>query len=250
MTNKFCVAFVCNFRYLNKFYDTCNALINVGEYTGPIVLLVGSDINVKELRKQHFFSKYPQILIHQEPDLTFSNATIDLINTANAKCDKFGYKLFQYHKFYLFTPFFKQWSYVFYIDCGAKIYDNIAPILAQATPNTLVAHSDAYPTYKWKLKDQFIGSIPEALQNLDYFQSTIMLYSTNLIDGDNTLHSLCNLVEKYPHSKTNDQGIINLQFIHVWKQIDICDNKKYLYDFNVRHTDKPYIMTKYFVFND
>lgn len=247
MTTRFCVAFVCNFRYLDKFFETCNALIYVGEYSGPIVLLVGDDINVRALNALPFFVKHPQILIRQEPDIVFSDKAIQTINATNAKCDKFGYKLFQYHKFYLFTPFFKQWDYVFYIDCGAKIYDCIGAILACAKPGQLVAHSDAYPTYNWKLKDQFMVSVT---YNIDYFQTTIMLYSTEIIDGYATFQNLCSLAEKHPDSRTNDQGIINLAFLNQWSQMPFGDERKYYYDFCVRHNDKPYIMTKYYVFND
>ncbi len=245
MKTSFCVAFVCNFRYLDKFFESCNSLIYVGEYSGPIVLLIGDDINVRALKALPFFVKHPQILIHQEPDIVLK--AIKTINETNAKCDKFGYKLFQYHKYYLFTPFFKQWDYVFYIDCGAKIYDNVAPILACAKPGKLVAHSDAYPTYNWKLKDQFLSSIS---YNIDYFQTTIMLYSTEIIDGYATFQNLCSLAEKHPDSRTNDQGIINLAFIGKWSQIPFGNERKYYYDFCVRHNDKPYIMTKYYVFND
>ena len=213
-------------------------------------MLVGNDINVKSLSELHFFKQYPQILIRQEPDITFPDNVVQAINATNAKCDKFGYKLFQYHKFYLFTPFFKQWSYVFYIDCGAKIYDNIQPVLDCATPGTIVAHSDAYPTYQWKLKDQFLEGISEIIRNNDYFQSTIMLYSTDIIDGTNTFSKLCELTALYPHCRTNDQGILNLAFANQWKQIPLVHEKKYIYDFYVRHDNMPYIMTKYYVFND
>jgi lipopolysaccharide biosynthesis glycosyltransferase len=158
--------------------------------------------------------------------------------------------LFQYHKFHLFTPFFKQWRYVFYIDCGAKIYNNIAPILQTATPDTLLAHSDAYPTYQWKLSCQFLEKIDLDLDlDTDYFQSTIMLFDTNIIE-DNTFQQLYKLTEKYPVSTTNDQGILNLYFKKKWKQIPIGDETTYYYDFNIRNSDKPYIMTKYYVFND
>lgn len=248
----YCVAFVCNFRYLDKFFETCNALIYVGEYSGPIVLLVGNDINIRALNALPFFTKHPQILIRQEPDIVFSDQATKTIHSTNAKCDKFGYKLFQYHKFYLFTPYFKQWDHVLYVDCGTKIYDSIAPILACAVPGTLVAHSDAYPTYKWKLKDQFVESID---YNRDYFQTTIMLYSTEIIEKDvrqplKTFNTLCSLTEQHPDCKTNDQGIINLAFIDHWTQMPLGDEKNHYYDFCVRHSNKSYIMTKYYVFND
>ena len=196
-----------------------------------------------------------QILIKHCPDIVFNREISAKIDKTNTHCGKFGYKLFQYHKYHLFTPFFKQWRYVFYIDCGAKIYNNIWPILQTATPNTLLAHSDAFPTYTWKLSCQFINT--EELSKIwdlktDYFQSTIMLFDTNIIEDD-TFQQLYELTEKYPVSTTNDQGILNLYYICIkqkWKQIEMGNETTYFYDFNIRNSDKPYIMTKYYVFND
>ena len=250
--DSFCVAFVCNFRYLDKFFETCKTLIDVGEYDGPIVLIVGNDINVDALNKHPFLKKNKQIMVKYFPDVTFSKEVSAKIDNTNRQCGKFGYKLFQYHKYHLFTPFFKQWRYVFYIDCGAKIYNNIAPILQTVEPNTLLAHSDAYPTYQWKLRCQFLEIDTEFDLNIDYFQSTIMLFDTSIIE-DNTFQQLYELAEKYPVSTTNDQGILNLYFNCIqkkWKQIRLEDETTYYYDFCVRNSDKPYIMTKYFVFND
>lgn len=246
--DSFCVAFVCNFRYLDKFFETCKTLIDVGEYDGPIVLIVGNDINAEALNKHPFIKGNKQILVKHYPDIVFCKEVSAKIDQTNTQCGKFGYKLFQYHKYYLFTPFFKQWRYVFYIDCGAKIYNNIAPILRTVEPNTLLAHSDAYPTYQWKLSGQFMEKINMDL-DIDYFQSTIMLFDTNIIE-DNTFQQLYELTEKYPVSKTNDQGILNLYFQTKWKQIVLGDETTYYYDFCVRQSEKPYIMTKYFVFND
>jgi hypothetical protein len=86
----------------------------------------------------------------------------------------------------------------------------------------------------------------------DYFQSTIMLFDTNIIESD-TFQELCALTEKYPISGTNDQGILNLYFVCIkdkWRQIPLGNDSTYFYDFNIRKNDKPYIMTKYYVFND
>jgi hypothetical protein len=256
-----CVAFVCNFRYLPKFVETCSALIDVGEYSGPIVLVVGDDINLTGLKTHPFIKSHTdQIIIHYCPDIVFGAETNAKINVVNTKAGKFGHKLFQYHKFHLFTPFFKQWRHVFYIDCGAKIFAPIAPILGCAKPGLLLAHSDAYPVHQWKLSGQFRAVFPEINENLakrwnldvDYFQSTIMLFDAALIEDD-TFQNLCELTEKYPVSGTNDQGILNLYFICVknkWEQIPLGDADTYFYDFNIRETDKPYIITKYYVFND
>lgn len=252
----YCVVFVCNFRYLEKFFETCRNLIDVGEYNGPIVLIVGNDINVEALKKHAFMKSNPQIMVHYCPDIIFNREVSSELDKVNTKCGKFGYKLFQYHKYHLFTPFFKKWKYIFYIDCGAKIYDNIQPILDCALPDTLLAHSDAYPTYNWKLSCQFYLEDAHKKMDwnmdIDYFQSTIMLFDSSIIEDD-TFQKLYELTEMYPCSKTNDQGILNLYFVCMrkkWKQLKFGNDSTYFYDFYIRNSDKPYIMTKYFVFND
>jgi len=249
------VVFVCNAKYFDKFVETCTALIDVGEYKGDIVLVIGDDI-CEEDAKQHAFIKSQQIIVHKCPDITFANfATMTETNTM---CGKTGNKLFQYHKYHLFTTFFKRWDTIFYIDAGAKIFNNIHPILdcATETKDALLAHSDAYPTYQWKMSGQFRGDCRELSERWDlerdYFQSTIMLFDTSIIEED-TFRELCDLTEKYPTSGTNDQGILNLYFVCIknkWRQIPMENDDTYFYDFNIRKNDKPYIMTKYFVFND
>lgn len=261
MSKSLCVAFVCNFKYLRKFVETCSALIDVGEYTGQIVLIVGDDINVKGLYTHPFIKLHAdQIIIHYCPNIIFNAETNAKMTDVNTKSGKFGHKLFQYHKYHVFTPFLKQWDYVFYIDCGTKIYAPIFPLINCLKPNLLLAQSDAYPSYKWKLSGQFKNYFPEIYQNLcnkwnldiDYFQSTIMMFDTSIIE-DNTFRDLCDLTESYPISGTNDQGILNLYFICIknkWEQIPLGNEQTYFYDFHVRRDDKPYIMTKYFIFND
>jgi hypothetical protein len=61
----------------------------------------------------------------------------------------------------LFNTFFKQWKYIFYLDCGITIFRDISPILNEITENTLLAHSDAYPNYEWKLHCQFDKTIDD-----------------------------------------------------------------------------------------
>ena len=162
-------------------------------------------------------------------------------------------KMFQYHKFHLFNTYFKRWDYIFYLDCGITIMADVSPMIQSRQPNTLLAHSDAYPKYEWKLHHQFVKNNPyfEKLNkqyNLtsDYFQTTIMLYDTRIIDPD-TMENLYNLVKMYPISVTNDQGIVSLYFTNVkplYKQIQIKNNSTYFYDFMMREKNQPYIMFK------
>ena len=112
------VVFVCNFRYLDKFITTCENIIEIGGYRGPIVLVVGDDLpNIDS----HPFIKEHDVQVVHRSDITFTPKVLAAIEKTNAECGKSGFKLFQYHKFHIFTPFFKQWDYIFYVDCGAKI---------------------------------------------------------------------------------------------------------------------------------
>jgi len=146
----------------------------------------------------------------------------------------------------------------------------VEPIFYQKKNNKLLAHSDAFPTYKRKLKMQFkyeeeppitinqdpvqklkIDEIYNKLYNkydleVDFFQTTIMLYDTNIIKED-TFDNLHKLMLEYPISQTNDQGIIALYFTNIdrrYDQIQTASDYTYYYDFCARFQDKPYIMRK------
>ena len=66
--DSFYIAFVCNFRYLDKFFDTCKTRIDA-------------------LNKHMFVKNKKQIRVKYFEDIAFS-AKIDKTNTL---CSKFGY---------------------------------------------------------------------------------------------------------------------------------------------------------------
>jgi hypothetical protein len=121
-----------------------------------------------------------------------------------------------------------------------------------------LAHSDAYPTYEWKLQIQFDNKVfaneyDELIKtydlNVDYFQSTMFMFDTKIINDD-TYDKLVELSNKYPNSKTNDQGIMNLYFLcirNIWEQITIKDDETFYYDFSERNglNKNNYIILKY-----
>jgi len=154
---------------------------------------------------------------------------------------------------HLFNTFFKLWNYVFYIDCGTTIFSDVSPIIDEVKENTLIAHSDAYPTYVWKLKCQFeqnndfYSKLNSKYNlNIDYFQTTIMLYDTNIIKND-TFDNLYNLALQFPISRTNEQGIIALYFTNIkplYEQIKIKNDDTFFYDYLSRNKNNKYIMLK------
>ncbi len=247
----YCCVFICNKNYFDKFIYTCNLLVTKGNYKGDICLVIGDDLQNDPLLYSDLIIKHNIKIIHF-PNITFDSSFIETQQNLKRADHWFG-KLFQYHKLHLFNIFFKNWNYIFYIDCGITIFSDITPILNEATPNTLLAHSDSYPHYEWKLSIQFnqLHELFPKLQSqynleIDYFQTTIMLFDTNLIEN-NTFNNLYQLTLEYPISNTNDQGIISLYFTCIkpfYKQLRIKNDNIYFYDYLSRDHSFHYIMLK------
>lgn len=247
-----CIVFVSNKRFFNIFIVTCTMLINNGNYKGNICLVIGDDLLNDELLLSSIIVSN-KIIIKHFPNIIFSDNFMK-INTKINTDGRNIIKKFQWHKMHLFNVYFKQWEYIFYIDCGMKILSDIKPIMDQMTKNTLLAHSDAYPYYQWKLYNQFdtfsFKNIYNHLSNtynlnIDYFQTGILLYDTNIIE-DNTFNDLMELSNKYPISKTNEQAIMNLYFNctkKIWKQLPLKNSNTNFYDFCCRNP----LYTKYII---
>jgi len=247
-----CVVFVCNKPYFNKFIHTCNQLVTNGKYTGNICLVIGNDLYNDTLLNCDTI-KNNNIIIKHFPDIQFSTEFLAINNHIHSDGRNIT-KKFQWHKLHLFNTYFKQWDYIFYLDCGITIFSDILPMIQSARPNALFAHSDAYPTYEWKLTCQFDDTNTEYFSrltraynlNIDYFQTTIMLYHTKIIEDD-TYDNLLHLTHEYPISKTNEQGIMALYFTNInplFQQIPTNNEDIYFYDYLSRNSKNKYIMLK------
>ena len=185
--------FVANKKYFNKFVTTCQQLVTNGKYTGPICLVIGDDLNNHKMLG-HDIIKNNNIIVKYFPDIKFPDAFYKINNNINSDGRNLT-KKFQWHKMHLFNVYFKEWDSVFYIDCGMHILSDISPMIKEVSKNTLLAHSDAYPNYKWKLRRQFCDKHSNYFKkltnnydlNIDYFQSGILLYDTQIIESDNLL---------------------------------------------------------------
>ena len=121
--------------------------------------------------------------------------------------------------------------------------------------NKILAHHDDFPRYHYKLADKFRDIEPYKtkikeefhMNTTQYFQTTIMLYDTSIINDD-TVKNIINLVDKYPISCNGDQEYISLYFHQIMKQMNqITLNKTndyYYYDYYQRFGIKKYCMTK------
>ena len=214
-----CVILVFNEAFLDKARETVQQIRTAGLYSGDIVCVVGDDL------KNHAGSM-GDMVVKYFPD----------VGRTKEKNDLYGVnKPFQFHKFYCFHKWFrKNYRKCFYIDVGTQIIKPIDRMINLDCSGGILAHSDAYPTYKWKLSFQFDGKkFPKQYRKLsetydldrDYFQSTIMLYDTKII-SDDTFDRLVEMSNAYHCNKTNTQGFMNLYFNcmrNVWEQIKIKD---------------------------
>ena len=227
-------------------------MLTNGKYYGNICLVIGDDL-VNDTRLETDIIKKNKIVVKHFPNIEFSNEFLN-IQHKMARPEHWFKKLFQYHKLYLFDSFFKQWKYIFYLDCGIHIFSDITPIINEKKENTILAHSDAYPTYERNLHNQFDKTNTEFYTklnntydlNIDYFQTTIMLYDTKIIEQD-TFDNLLNLTKQYPISITNDQAVIALYFTNIkplFKQIKTHNEDIYFYDYLSRNNTNKYIMLK------
>jgi len=246
-----CIILMTNKGYLEKAKITINQIRKVGNYKDDVVLLIGDDLKNEKIDIENVIVKY-------FPNFDRSNI-IEFLKKKPLDGDgREITKVFQWHKIHCFDVYFKQWKKCFYIDVGMQIYKSIDKILNLDCDDKLLAHSDSYPMYEWKLKNQFDNKQFPDLYNelynnynleIDYFQSTILLYDTNIIE-ENTKNNLIELSNKYINSKTNEQGIMNIYFnciIKIWESIKLKDNNTYYYDFMERENLKwyNYIMLKY-----
>ena len=246
-----CVVFLCDKAYFNKFVNTCNQLITRGKYKGDICLVIGDDLHNDKMLDCDII-KNNNITIKYFPNITFTKEFLEVNNRINTD-GRHITKKFQWHKLHLFNIFFKNWEYIFYLDCGLTIFSDISPIINQVQEHTLLAHSDAYPVYEWRLYTQFDKTHPMFTSlndtydlNIDYFQTTMMLYDTKIIK-ENTFNELYDLTLEYPISTTNEQGIMALYFTNIeprFKQIRTRNENIYFYDYLKRDQTKEYIMLK------
>lgn len=248
-----CAVFVCNKAYFRKLIRTLSQLVTSGNYKGDICLVIGNDL-LNDPLLEHPVLKDNSVIIKHFPDQVFSQEILDIQLKMDRKKEWNG-KMFQFHKFYLFHTYFKQWDYIVYIDAGMWIFSDIMPIINQKTKGKLLAHSDAYPDYVWKLDHQFDKTMTKEFASLsakydlsgDYFQTSLMIYDTSIITNL-TMTDIIKLFIYYPICITNDQGIIALYFTVIkpcFKQLHTSDGgDRYYYDYLSRNSYRHYAMLK------
>jgi hypothetical protein len=240
---------MCDSLFLVKAIKTIKQIRTIGKYSGDIVLMIGDDLRDRNIAidSNTIIKYFPTI----DRSIFVEKFKIRPITDNGVEIQK----VFQWHKLHCFDTYFKQWNKCFYIDAGMNIYKDINPFFNLDCTNSFVAHSDAFPAFVWKLHGQFDRvQFPDIFfkleqtynMNVDYFQTTFMLYDSRIIKEESK-NKMLYLSETYFNSLTNDQGIINLYIIcerNIWKPLD---PSLLYYDFHVRtgKSQSQYIMLKY-----
>ena len=243
-----------NRAYLDKALLTVWQLRLFGRYRGDVVLVVGDDLKgaIRPLEKSLL-----RITPIHFPDIERSSEDA-LLRGAKSTLGAQSGKTFQFHKFFCFSPFFKKWNNILYIDAKMRIYAPISPILRLNCSDSIVAHSDSYPDFQRTLRDQFnfldfpeleLGLEREANLDADFFQTTMMYFDSSIIE-EGSVEELVTLSRRFPNSRTNDQGIINIwsQGKNLWTRLPTArPGGGFFYDFHERagREASDYIMLKY-----
>jgi hypothetical protein len=262
MTKKWVLGLLCNRGFWEKAIYTINGARTVGKWRDDIILLTDFPLSSSE---EETLNDYDVIHKLVPP---ISVETVNIMWEFHKDHPDYSYIkdhdiLFQKLRF--FDTYFKAWDIVFYLDASATVYGDLNRFKTACEPTGFIyAHSDCYPTYKWTLERQFALEFlsEEQKQSFlhkfkifdekglgrDYFQSTIFIYDTKILN-DSTLPELIDMIKEYPICTRADQGILNLYFnaLHtLWKQIPFADEQGYLYDFlrRFKNRNEDYVVLK------
>lgn len=214
------VCVVADFKFLFKYFNSFkDSLRNNGKYKGDIVIITSIFSPTFIFWKILFDRKVHVVRLKK---IKFSKSTSEELKNlnTNGQPNRHINKNFQWHKINLFNRKLKKWKFIFYLDINMIIHFEVNKIFEFKPKNKIFARADGYPEYKWTLDTQFDQThfLYEKLNKIydlslnNYFQTGILYFDTNLIEKE-TVKNLINLVETFPLSITNEQGIMNLYFI-------------------------------------
>lgn len=175
-------------------------------------------------------------------------------------------KLIQFSKWRVFSPEFKIYKSLLYLDTGMHIQHPIEPIFHIEHKNKILAPDDRFPfddpskTFKkqwdqycmpekWKELEKYCHDhiSPNVLEKRGYFLNCVWLMDTTLIHSE-TQPELMALAKKFPISRTNEMAIMNLYFLQYWQPFPLLlEDGKTIFDWTERHGKKTndYILLKY-----
>jgi hypothetical protein len=160
-------------------------------------------------------------------------------------------KLTQWDKFYSFSPFFKRWECVAFLDAGIRVLDSVKPLLDLPWKNSFLAPDDSEPydngnRFNCQLDleanptvlKQLLKDFSSTILNEKYFLNCMYIYDTSILKSL-TIKEMEDAMNKYPISLCNEMGIMNLFLnfkLGLWKSFpQRTPENKYLFGWNERN---------------
>jgi len=205
------------------------------------LLVTLADRNYVEQAKQLFSSVYwnagwkgdYMLLAHEIPekDLKWFRDKGILIKKCKPLYDKMtgSYPPVVFDKFYLFTPEFKKWKNIIYLDADIIVrasIDNLADIKGIASSSPL-GQKLKFHFYSEDNNDEIKEITANYNLNKRPFNSAMMFFSTSIIQDD-TFEKIFSLFNRYKNISLGDDPIINLFFYEKWINLppvyNVCVN--------------------------
>jgi len=160
-------------------------------------------------------------------------------------------KLTQWDKIYSFSPFFRRWRRVAFLDAGIRILDSVQPLLNLQWEGRFLAPDDSEPfdngnRFRCQLDleanpavlTELLTEYPQSILDEKYFLNCMYVYDTSLLDSVK-MDDMILAMNKYPISLCNEMGIMNLiiTFKHrLWSAFPHRTSEgKYLFGWNERN---------------
>jgi hypothetical protein len=162
-------------------------------------------------------------------------------------------KVYQWDKLQVFTPYFRQWERVVFLDAGLRVFDVVQPLLDLEWKNRMLAPDDADPydngsRFKRQLDleanpdvtTKLLNTYGDAMFTKRYFNNCIFVFDTDLLDRI-TYQELVTMMNEYPIFLCNETGLMNLAFnykLGCWKAFPQRVGTKYLFAWSENNYDE------------
>ncbi len=236
---------LCDKSYYPKALNTLRDLRSRGKWSGTIVLIAVdfypdmnelNDMNILLYPTKHIDTSYLVQQLKEHPIDIYKNIPegVPEYFTVPSGIDDNRHlgKLYQWDKLQVFSPFFKQWKRIVFLDAGMRIFNSVQACLEIPWEGKLVAPDDASEDFSKRfgrqiriyanqeVKERLFADFgfSDAIMYERYFLNCIFIYDTTLLDRI----SFTDLVEgmnKYPICGTNEMTLMNLYFtfkLKVW----------------------------------
>lgn len=230
--------------YAKKAYTTLHELRQKGEWEGDIVLMAVDFEPDPTLLPSN-------VLIHRIPHLDHQPLfdiwqTFPLEKMAD---NRHHGKVYQWDKLQVFSPFFRKWERIVFLDAGMRVLGSVAPLLELPWQGRFLAPDDSDPydngnrlvcQFDWQanplVSETLRHTYPITWEKEHYFLNCIFVFDTSLLQKGAGQKDLVKLMYEYPICRCNEMGIMNLKFVtemRVWEPFPQKTKEgKYLFGWN------------------